>query len=163
MYQPEWQWFWFLFLLDVECHPLSKTLGRCGPKWGGRCNKDLVDYAVYCNTENGWCGITDAHKNEQIGDEYDWEPKSCKGNVYILLSVKIDYTGINYVVVEFHDFLLNTSNITLQIAVLKEEGQSCGSCFCPPNFSAGECGPGLECIHDPRVSDLPGKCVLIGT
>jgi len=54
-------------------------LGRCGPEWGGRCNKDLVDYAVYCNVENGWCGTSEDHKNAQEGDEYDWKPKSCKG------------------------------------------------------------------------------------
>ena len=54
-------------------------MGRCGPEWGGRCNKDLVDSAVYCNIGNGWCGTTDDHKNAQEGDEYDWQPKSCKG------------------------------------------------------------------------------------
>ena len=58
-------------------------MGRCGP-WdphhgGGRCNKNLVDYAVYCNVENGWCGTSEGHKNAQEGDEYDWKPKSCKG------------------------------------------------------------------------------------
>jgi len=63
---------------DVDCYPLSQTLGRCGPEWDGRCNKDLVDYAVYCNTENGWCGNGEDHKNAQDGDEYDWEPQSCK-------------------------------------------------------------------------------------
>ena len=27
----------------------------------------------------------------------------------------------------------------------KGEGEDCGSCFCPPTFSAGECAPGLYC------------------
>ena len=68
--------------LQPECRPLSQTLGRCGPEWGGRCNKYLVDYAVYCNVENGWCGTSDDHKNAQDGDEYDWQPKNCKGKIY---------------------------------------------------------------------------------
>ena len=70
-----------------ECRPLSHNIGRCGPEWGGRCNKDLADYAVYCNVENGWCGSSDDHKNGQDGDEYDWEPNSCKGKIYHLLSI----------------------------------------------------------------------------
>ena len=63
-----------------ECPPLSQTLGRCGSLWGGRCNKNLVDYAVFCNEENGWCGVSSDHKYAQISDIYDWEPKSCRRN-----------------------------------------------------------------------------------
>jgi len=62
---------------DICCPYISQTYGRCGAAWGGRCNKDLADYAIYCNTENGWCGDTEEHQNEQDGDEYDWEPQSC--------------------------------------------------------------------------------------
>ena len=74
-------------IIPEECHPLSQTLGRCGPKWGGRCNKDLVDYAVYCNVENGWCGTSEDHKNAQDGDEYDWQPKPCRGKIYHLIFI----------------------------------------------------------------------------
>ena len=61
--------------------------GRCGPLFGGkRCNKNLGDERwIYCNTANGWCGNTDAHKNWQEGDEYDWESSLCRGNIDILL------------------------------------------------------------------------------
>jgi len=53
--------------------------GRCGPQFRGhRCNKHLKSYALYCNTDNGWCGDTDAHKNAQSTDIYDFEPTSCK-------------------------------------------------------------------------------------
>ena len=45
---------------------------------------------------------------------------------------------------------------------LKSEGEDCGSCFCPPTYTAGKCGPGLECIHNERIPDLAGKCVSIG-
>ena len=62
----------------VVCHPLSETKGRCGKQFGGRCNKNLYDFAVYCNIDNGWCGAGDAHKNAQDGDEYDWDAQSCQ-------------------------------------------------------------------------------------
>lgn len=60
------------------CPPLSQNEGRCGSSWGGRCNNNLVDYAVYCNEDNGWCGTTSEHKHAQSSDIYDWEPESCK-------------------------------------------------------------------------------------
>jgi len=52
------------------------TPGRCGPLFGGRkCN--CSGWEEYCNTNNGWCGNTDAHKNAQEGTEYD-----CKDGEY---------------------------------------------------------------------------------
>ena len=45
---------------------------------------------------------------------------------------------------------------------LKQEGESCGSCFCPPTYTAGNCAPGLQCQKDPRISDAAGKCVRAG-
>ena len=45
---------------------------------------------------------------------------------------------------------------------LKQEGESCGSCFCPPTYTAGNCAPGLQCQKDPRISDASGKCVQAG-
>jgi len=44
--------------------------GRCGPLFGGR-SCDCTGWELYCNTANGWCGQTNAHKNAQSGDEYD--------------------------------------------------------------------------------------------
>ena len=61
-----------------ECPPLSPNEGRCGPSWGGRCNYNLADYAIYCNEVTGWCGVTADHHYAQSSDIYDWEPKSCK-------------------------------------------------------------------------------------
>merc|ERR1712123_29843 len=40
----------------------------------------------------------------------------------------------------------------------QQEGESCGSCFCPPAFTAGECEEGLTCVSDPMIPDLPGTC-----
>lgn len=48
--------------------------GRCGPKFQNRkCN--CSGYEKYCNTANGWCGNTSAHKNAQKGDEFDCQDK----------------------------------------------------------------------------------------
>merc|ERR1719309_956507 len=43
---------------------------------------------------------------------------------------------------------------------LKKEGEDCGSCYCPPTYTAGECEPGLECVSDPLIPDAPGICQL---
>ena len=83
MYRISRQCFIFPFESRVDCRPLSEAIGRCGPAYGGRCNKRLADDAVYCNTETESCGTSDDHKNAQAGDEYDWEPRLCKGNANI--------------------------------------------------------------------------------
>jgi secreted trypsin-like serine protease len=44
---------------------------------------------------------------------------------------------------------------------LKQEGESCGSCMCPPTYTAGTCEPGLECIKNPLIADAPGVCTSI--
>ena len=38
-------------------------------------------------------------------------------------------------------------------------GDSCGQCYCPPHYTMGDCASGLECKHDKRIADAPGKCV----
>ena len=78
---------WFIYLyndisnLDDCTNPLNTDTsieGRCGPKFGNvRCNKNLISYALYCNEHNGWCGNTEAHKNAQASDIYDFKPESC--------------------------------------------------------------------------------------
>ena len=65
---------------SAECHPLSKVEGRCGPDWGGRCNKNLADYSLYCNLLTGWCGTTAEHKDAHPDDTYDWKTETCSGN-----------------------------------------------------------------------------------
>ena len=45
----------------------------CGPKYGGMACR--ASTSPYCNEENGWCGIEDAHKNNQASTEYDY----CEG------------------------------------------------------------------------------------
>ena len=52
----------------------------------------------------------------------------------------------------------STSNLILDLK-LKQLGESCGSCFCPPTYNAGECAPGLECKYNPQILDAAGKCV----
>lgn len=42
---------------------------------------------------------------------------------------------------------------------LKQLGEDCGSCYCPPTYDAGTCAQGLKCVHDPRIADAPGRCV----
>ena len=66
--------------IEPKCPPLSKHYGRCGNAWGGRCNKNLEDYAVYCNEDNGWCSVTSEYEHAQSSDKYDWEPESCECN-----------------------------------------------------------------------------------
>ena len=58
--------------------------------------------------------------------------------------------GLNFLV---HDHIF-------PIGTLKKEGESCGSCFCPPTFTAGECEHGLKCdlsIQE-QIPDAPGIC-----
>ena len=55
--------------------------GRCGPQFnnitcGGGGAEPIPSWAVYCNEENGWCGITDAHRNAQASTAYDFEADS---------------------------------------------------------------------------------------
>ena len=48
------------------------------------------------------------------------------------------------------------------VMVLKKEGESCGSCMCPPTYTAGECERHLECFHNPMIADAPGICMVPG-
>ena len=43
---------------------------------------------------------------------------------------------------------------------MKKEGESCGFCFCPPRFTAGECDTGLKCDRSAQkfLPDPPGIC-----
>ena len=46
------------------------------------------------------------------------------------------------------------------LGTLKQEGEDCGPCWCPPKFNAGECAPGLYCDLSIQyiLPDKPGKC-----
>merc|ERR1712157_96979 len=48
---------------------------------------------------------------------------------------------------------------------LKREGEECGSCYCPPSFSAGDCAPGLYCDTSiqSQIPDAPGTCRSTGS
>ena len=50
----------------------------------------------------------------------------------------------------------------MDLFAAKKEGESCGSCMCPPTFSAGECEEGLTCVHDELIADAPGVCTRKG-
>lgn len=46
---------------------------------------------------------------------------------------------------------------------MKQEGEDCGSCFCPPTYNAGNCAPGLQCKYLHRdIPDAAGTCVRLG-
>ena len=51
------------------CIDSEKLKGRCGPLF----NEQKCPPGGYCNEANGWCGITDAHKNAQESTKYDGE------------------------------------------------------------------------------------------
>ena len=57
----------------------------------------------------------------------------------------------------YNSFIEQTTEIAL-----KQEGESCGDCMCPPTFTAGDCAPGLECKHDPMIADAAGRCIRPG-
>ena len=65
---------------------LSRHALRCGPRWGGRCNKNLVHYARYCKVRTGWCSRRPKDKSLNRDDSYDWEPAACKGTMLIFFS-----------------------------------------------------------------------------
>ena len=46
---------------------------------------------------------------------------------------------------------------------LKQEGEDCGDCYCPPTYTAGTCAPGLKCKYDDTIPDLAGTCVRSGS
>ena len=62
--------------LFQDCRKLSQVIGRCGESFG-RCNKNLAEWAIYCNSDNFWCGNTESHRDAQEDDKYDWSPLSC--------------------------------------------------------------------------------------
>jgi len=41
----------------------------------------------------------------------------------------------------------------------KQEGESCGYCYCPPAYTAGDCAEGLICVRDPLIVDRAGRCM----
>ena len=45
----------------------------------------------------------------------------------------------------------------------RQLGESCGSCYCPPTYTMGDCAPGLECKHNLMIPDAAGTCVKPGT
>ena len=44
----------------------------------------------------------------------------------------------------------------------KQEGESCGYCYCPPAYTAGDCAEGLICVRDPLIADRAGRCMKKG-
>ena len=45
---------------------------------------------------------------------------------------------------------------------MKQEGEDCGECYCPPTYNAGTCTPGLICKYDDMIPDAAGTCVKPG-
>lgn len=53
----------------ASCPPTRED-ERCGPLYeGAACPTAMYPY---CNEENGWCGITDAHRDAQSSTAYDF-------------------------------------------------------------------------------------------
>ena len=75
---------------------LSRHALRCGPKWGGRCNKNKVDYALYCKVSSGWCSRKPKSNSPTRDDSYDWEPASCKGILFFLKIYEAIEIRINF-------------------------------------------------------------------
>ncbi len=50
--------------------------GRCGPLFADtKCTGySSSGGAEYCNEANGWCGVTDAHRDAQASTTYDYVP-----------------------------------------------------------------------------------------
>jgi hypothetical protein len=51
--------------------------GRCGPLYNNcMCSGTYSgpNAVEYCNEDNGWCGVTSAHRDAQINDAYDYIP-----------------------------------------------------------------------------------------
>merc|ERR1712096_93742 len=49
------------------CPKLSKVKARCGVRYG-RCNTNLAKWAIYCNSQNTWCGGKAKHRDAQKED-----------------------------------------------------------------------------------------------
>ena len=76
------------------------------------------------------------------------------------------YKYYNYIVVLLNfNIFVNKNEHQINILVLKQEGEDCGVCFCPPTYFAGNCAPGLECQRIRRGRFLPDatrRCVRPG-
>ena len=133
--------------IEPECPPLSQNYGRCGSSWGGRCNKNLADYAVYCNEDNGWCGVTSDHEHAQSSDIYDWEPESCERN---------NFSNFFYVEKILYKRNFNTGQLKVQYILYLSD------CDCPhPWKHTGICKVGTgkcECTEAYRGADDCSEC-----
>ena len=81
-------------------------MAECGPGIG-RCNKDIDEDSIYCNTENGWCGNTTAHRDAQPGDEYDWD-SSCLGSIkfiHIVLRLTQNESCFSYTIIQIRGMI----------------------------------------------------------
>jgi hypothetical protein len=57
---------------EIPVTGLSKE-GRCGPKFGDiKCTASLPYCSRDCSERNGWCGISDAHKNAQASNMFNY-------------------------------------------------------------------------------------------
>merc|ERR1719261_501598 len=73
------------FIIALTCGSALAAKGRCGPLFGNQ--KCVGTYSgkggmEYCNTRNGWCGVTSAHKNAQPGNRFDYCPPGRCGPKY---------------------------------------------------------------------------------
>ena len=55
---------------------------KCGPSVNCRCDRTRASWAIYCNTETGWCNDSEKTKNLQPDDSYDAYPAGMAGKLY---------------------------------------------------------------------------------
>ena len=82
--------------------------------------------------------------------------------MYKFTASSVSSIGAPEVMLPGRDIFIPRPEPTVSIIRLKREGEPCGSCNCPPTFTAGKCLPGLECVHDKWIADAPGKCMKPG-
>ena len=83
---------------------------------------------------------------------------SCKGNFFQTFAPKMVIFFFSYkinILMKCNIYIIDPGFVPSDIPL----GEACGSCFCPPNYTAGNCAKGLNCMHDPRIADAPGRCV----
>ena len=77
----------FLYFLVPVCpktsdSPIAHRYGRCGPLASNQVCSGKKG-ALFCTEKTGWCGSTDAHRDEQTSTKYDASsiPFYCLGNI----------------------------------------------------------------------------------
>jgi len=79
------------------------------------------------------------------------------GKVFLFLIIATFYT---FLVSQVDARNIDGAPGWIRKGAMKKEGESCGFCFCPPKFTAGECDTGLKCDRSAQkfLPDALGIC-----